>query len=320
MTQWSEDRVDELLESKSGSRAELYADPILDMIVALIQGDRTGAADARLRLGTVMRDTTAMGEIMGARLMLQDASMAYDNEFRTQTEQAERMRLWAFAKSQNIVPKLSITEALEALVQKTPVTLRRAADRTAQQIAKLYSERNVIVFARSAEATVTKEVQRLIAAGMKKGLSEGEVGRQIAKKVNDIRKRSREWSQAYARMVYRTNVNSAVTAGRFRQAQDPDIKSVVPAFRFDAVGDGDTRPNHAAGDGVILSVDNPAWAKLAPPLGYNCRCQLVHISSVELRALGRLDRKGNFKQSRIPPGFRADPGFQHGGRPDLVRR
>ena len=320
MSQWTESRVDDLLESKSDQRAELYADPILDLIVAMTQGDRNAAADARIRLGTVMRDTTAMGEIMGARLMLQDAAVAYDHEFRVQTKEAERMQLWSFARSQSIVPKLSIQEALEALVNKTPVTLRRAADRTAQQIAKLYSEQNVILFARSAEASVTKEVQRLIADGMKRGLSEGEIGRRIAMKVNDIRKRSKAWSQAYARMVYRTNVNSAVTAGRFRQAQDQDIKQVVPAFRFDAVGDGDTRRNHQAGDGVILSVDNPAWSKLAPPLGYNCRCQLVHISSVELRALGRLDRRGNLKQSRIPPGFQADPGFRHGGRPDLVRR
>jgi SPP1 gp7 family putative phage head morphogenesis protein len=320
VSQFTEERVDQLLESTSAKRAEDYAGPLLDLLVATVQNDRTAMAESRMRLGEAMRQTMAMGEILGARLMLQDAADAYDLEFGLRSEPTERQRMMRFAKSQTVIPRLTLTEALEELISKTPVTLRRAADRTAQKIAELYSERNILVFARAAEASVTKEVQRLIAEGMRKGMSEGQIGRKISQRVDELRKRGKAWSQAYSRMVYRTNVNAAVTAGRFRQAQDPDIKKVVPAFRFDAVGDSNTRHNHSAGDGVILAVDNPAWDKLAPPLGYNCRCQLVHVSVPELRSKGRMDRRGDLKQSRIPPGFRPDPGFRHQGRPDLVRR
>ena len=118
-------------------------------------------------------------------------------------------------------------------------------------------------------------------------------------------------------MVFRTNVNSSITAGRFRQTQDPDIKAAVPAFRFDSVGDGDTRHNHNAADGIIMAVDDTRWSKIAPPLGYNCRCQISHVSIDELEAMGRI-KDGKVVASHIPGNAGPDDGFVHGGRPDLI--
>jgi SPP1 gp7 family putative phage head morphogenesis protein len=249
-----------------------------------------------------------MAEVLGASMVLREAIPAAEAT-------VDRTR---FAKpKQTLVPKISLTAAVEAMVEKTPVTLRSAAERTAQRISQLYGEKNVVAFAKSAEAAVTKRAQALIAEGIKQGLSGIEGGRRLAMGVNEIRKRTAAWTEGYARMAYRTNVNTAVTAGRFRQVQDQDIRKVIPAFRFAPVGDEDTRDNHMAGNGKILRVDNLAWNRLAPPLGYSCRCQVQLVSLPQLRRMDRVNQNGTIREDRIPRAWHPDEGFRHGGRPDL---
>ncbi len=293
------------LEDMSGRYAEPYALAVNDLLAALVVGNAPAAADARARLGEVVTETMAFGEVIGAASALRAA--------------AEHPEPVAFARPlQKLVPRVTLKVALEDLVDRAPVTMRRAADRTARAIAKLYERGAVMAFARSAEATVTKEAQAFIARAFRLGMTENEAGRKLAKSINEVRKRSREWSDGYARMVFRTNVNTAVTAGRFRMTHDPDVKAVVPAFRLSTAGDVDVRSNHRPADGMILRVDNPAWAKLAPPLGYSCRCRVDHVTRVELEMLGRIDKRGNVRESKIPAGAFPDPGFRHAGRPDLL--
>tara|TARA_R110002020_G_scaffold119609_2_gene272867 strand:- start:1739 stop:2179 length:441 start_codon:yes stop_codon:yes gene_type:complete len=139
----------------------------------------------------------------------------------------------------------------------------------------------------------------------------------MAEAVEQVRIKTAAWSEGYARMAFRTNVNTAVTAGRFRQSQDPDIKKVIPCFRFDAVGDDDTRDNHLEADGLIFRVDNTVWNKIAPPLGYNCRCTVSNVSIASLRRMGRVNSNGDILEDRLPSVAKPDDGFRHGGRPDL---
>ncbi len=160
-------------------------------------------------------------------------------------------------------------------------------------------------------------MQRLITQALRAGIPEGEAGRRISASVDTIRKMTEPWADSYSRMVFRTNLNAAVTAGRFRQLRDPDVKEVIPALRFDAVGDADTRANHGAADGVILRVDNPAWQSIAPPLGYSCRCQVSLVSVAQLKRMRRLGPSGAVIESKIPEGAGPDPGFRHSGRPDI---
>ena len=304
--------ITKFLEDLTGRYASSYTEAIHDLYVAVVTDDRVAAAAARERLASATRDTMGMGEVLGARLTL-DATAGIVEPVNMRGPTATML---AFA--QDMIPNVTFDESVRNMIERTPKTMRRAAERTAQRIAELYSRGVVVAFARSAEASVTREAQDYIQRAMRAGLTEGQAAKELAMRVNEVRKRSREWSEAYARLVFRTNVNTAVTAGRFRQAQDPDVKAVVPAMRFDAIGDSDTRSNHNAADGIILRSDNPAWSKLAPPLGYNCRCQVSLVSVPELRAQGRIDRKGNIKESRIPPNAFPDPGFRHGGRPDLM--
>jgi len=293
-------QADKIIESRGARYARVYFGAIHDLYVATVRGNAPAARSARERLGKAIAETMGAAEIVGAKLAL-----------------AAAVRGSNFAAEQTVIPNVSLAEALDDFVSRTPKVVRSAAERTAQRIAELYTEDRVVAFVRAAEESVTREAQSFIARALREGIGEGEAGQRLAMSVNQIREGTEAWSEGYARMAFRTNVNTAVTAGRFRASQDPDVKLVVPAFRFDAVGDSDTRHNHDAADGIILTVDNPAWNRIAPPLGYNCRCQVSHVSVMELDAMNRLRADGSVIEDRIPSDAFPDDGFRHGGRPDL---
>lgn len=306
--------VERFLTDLSGRYAAPYAGAVSDLIVALVRENRPAAADARAALERVMRETMGVGEVLGATLLLQSAA----KHFEPIALRGDRERLIAFKESQTLLPRVTLSEALDDMVTRTPVTLRRAAERTAQRISQLYAEGRVIAFAKSAEATVTREAQTIIAKTFKEGLGENAAARALRRGVDAVRKRTAAWTDSYAAMAFRTNVNTAITAGRFRQVQDPDIRAVTPVFRFDAIGDADTRTNHNAADRIVMRVDNTDWNRIAPPLGYRCRCSVVPVSIAELNRMGRVGRDGQIREDRVPPGAFPDPGFRHGGRPDLL--
>lgn len=290
------------LEDTSGRFARTYARAVHDLYVALVAGDKPAAAAARAALAKATAATMAVAELVGASLVL--------------TAAAARGAKFA-AEPQAIMPRVSLSDAVAEFIERAPITLRGAAERTAKRIAELYSESRVVAFVRAAEETVTQEAQKFIARALREGIGEGEAGKRLSMSVEQVRTETEAWSEGYARMVFRTNASTAVTAGRFRQARDPDVREIMPAFRFDAVGDSATRENHAAADGIILGVDSPEWHRVAPPLGYACRCVLVPVSVVELELAGRLRDDGTVIDDHVPADAHPDPGFRHNGRPDI---
>jgi len=305
--------VDVILEDINNRLANNYVTSFQDYLVAVVLKDKPQIRAARLKLEEVVRESMGSAEILGAFSTLRKASgvIAPGEKFK-----ADRAVMMAFADSSasKILSNVTLSEAVDDLVNRVPITLRNVAERNARRIAEIYAaDNNVIAFAHSAEAQVTQRAQELIASAMRQGIPERDIGRTIAFDVNRIRTETEAWTEGYARMAFRTNLNDAVTKGRMRMARDPDIKKAVPAFRFTAVGDGDTRKNHEAADDVILSVDNPAWRYMRPPFGYNCRCQLDHVSRPELQRMGRIDSAGKVIESRIPAAARPDKGFRPGG-------
>lgn len=317
------------LEDLTGRYARLYASAINDLFVAAVTGNRSAASDARHALGETIAETMGVAEVLGASLVLQHAARLLGSPT-TQLSLAARgfgllpwpipRDLMRFAEEpiQTIIPRVTLQEAVDDMVDRTPATIRRAADRTAKRISQLYSVDRVVAFVRSAEEAVTEAAQNFVARALREGIPAGEAGRALAMTANEVSTRSEPWSEAYSRMAFRTNVNTAVTAGRFRQAQDPDIRAVIPAFRFDAVMDSDVRDNHAAANGIVMAIDNLEWRRIAPPLGYNCRCQVALVSVLELESAGRLRADGSIVESRVPPDAFPDPDFRYAGRPDLM--
>lgn len=84
--------------------------------------------------------------------------------------------------------------------------------------------------------------------------------------------------------IYRTNLQSAYMAGRFRDFEaNADNR---PYWQYVAVMDERTRPAHAALNGKVFRFDDPIWKSCWPPNGYNCRCRVRALSA------GDVQRKG----------------------------
>ncbi len=84
--------------------------------------------------------------------------------------------------------------------------------------------------------------------------------------------------------IFRTNVQSAYMAGRFQQ-----MKRVVtnrPFWKYSAVNDRRTRPEHSALHGMVYPHDHPFWSQFYPPNGFMCRCTVTTISARQIKARG----------------------------------
>lgn len=203
------------------------------------------------------------------------------------------------------VPAVEFVEAIQDIVTREP----RLAQ-SAEAVSQLYATEHAFAMARSADIKITQRVQAEVSRMIQEGMSVNEATKSIAK----IGKRIEGFTDAYASTVFRTNAWTAFTAGEFEQAQDPDVADLVPAFEFSATLDGDTRPNHAAADGLVAATTDPIWNQFAPPLGYSCRCDLIPRDVYWLRSMNLIDANGQVRK-RIPSNFssaRPDKGFGMG--------
>lgn len=119
-------------------------------------------------------------------------------------------------------------------------------------------------------------------------------------------------SDNYAKTFFRTESTGAHAAGRIAQANSPELNDFIVAYKYVAVGDGDTRPNHDANDGLFFDKNDPRWAGRIPPNGFNCRCRLLTISKPRAKKMGRWDEdKQKFKSDDPPAAGKPDPGFEN---------
>ncbi len=84
--------------------------------------------------------------------------------------------------------------------------------------------------------------------------------------------------------IFRTNLQSAYMAGRYRQMIDNVADR--PYWQYVAVMDAKTRPAHAAMNGLVFRYDDPFWQHFYPPNGFNCRCTVRALSEANLRERG----------------------------------
>ena len=149
---------------------------------------------------------------------------------------------------------LTFDEAIEDLLTREP---RLAA--SAAEVSRLYSTSKTFAMAKSADMVLTKRVQSAIGSLMEAGASFA--------KAEEVMKEITPFSQAYSATVYRTNCSTAYTQGRFQQVQDPEVTEIIPALEYVSLCDGFTRPNHCAGNGAVIPVNDPLWKVHHPPQG-----------------------------------------------------
>lgn len=121
--------------------------------------------------------------------------------------------------------------------------------------------------------------------------------------------------------IYRTNMQSAYMAGRWKQFKAN--AAARPYWRYVAVMDARTRPEHAALNGLTFHHDDPFWSSYWPPNGWRCRCRVEALDRDDLRAEGVEpgDGSGRISEVSVPSGrepgaprvavarFEARPGF-----------
>lgn len=288
MTIHVKESADELAQLYARNTAQ-FALRILDLARAAFTGIDTTQEQAAL--AELLGDTMALADLYGRRRLLLEADAARQKEVK--------------ASVTPVVPHVEFDEAIEDLIRREP----RLAD-SAEEVSKAYRTRHAFALARSADIVVTRRVQEFLVTALKEGRTVTEAKEVIAG--------LGDFSQAYASTIFRTNLSTAYTAGRFRQAADPDVADVFAGFEYVAILDGSVRPNHAAAHGLVAAANDPIWQRFAPPLGYNERCSVRIITTFEAKERRLLDRDGRLKRW-TPATFsaaRPDAGFG-GGRPDI---
>ncbi len=139
-----------------------------------------------------------------------------------------------------------------------------------------------------------------------KDLKEGKTYANFKKRIGEIFEMHYSQSNPHhLETVYRTNLFTAYNAGKYQQAMDPDVMQELPYFRYVAVMDSRTRPEHAAMHNFVARKDDPIWDKWYPPNGFNCRCTVVSVDREEASKLYRPGRRPSFLPDE---GFNYNPG------------
>jgi len=305
-----------------------------EAMLALIKAEfllQTGRGSWDQREGAV----EALAELVGHTMTLSDLTgrrRVFLNTAREPAPPAMAPTMFAETPLSQIMgaagpaePGLDFVEAIRDIVNRTPQLAEDVAPGVPRYLAvqDIYMSGPNFALAKANSLEVTQRVQKAIADGIEKGRPVTET--------RDIIAATGDWSKAYGQTVYRTNLNTSYTQGRFEQLKDPVIRRIVGAFEFSSINDDDTRTNHRDCDGLIAAVDSPIWGRYKTPIGYNCRCDVVEVSRTMLDSLGLLQANGAILSSwrgnkydsdtammsaMQSAGALPDPGFGKGGGPN----
>jgi SPP1 gp7 family putative phage head morphogenesis protein len=107
-------------------------------------------------------------------------------------------------------------------------------------------------------------------------------------------------TKQHVETVFRTNVQSAYSAGRQEQQSAPAYRRARPFLMIQTVGDGRRSLICTGLNGTIMPADDPRWSSLQPPYHYNCRTTLRSLRQADV------DRRGGvtgFPSTLPAPGF-----------------
>lgn len=286
--------ADRELDKFLDRRTALFSQALFNLIRAKFgQANReTALAD----LAGLIQRTMILADLHGRRRLFIEMDHAIQTRGR-----------FAASSATPIVPNVPFVEAIEDLLFREP----RLA-KSAEEVARLYSTERVFAMARAAEGNVDDRIAKFRTEWVQRRLAEGiEEGKGIVE-MTEAMKELAPWTDAYAGTVYRTNVSNAYTEGRFKQAEDPEVKDIMPAMEIVGIADAEERPNHRAARGMIAATNDSIWDRLKPPLGFQCRHGVRMVSRFELERRGMIDKNGNVTRYE-PPGFenaRPDEGFR----------
>lgn len=111
--------------------------------------------------------------------------------------------------------------------------------------------------------------------------------------MQDVRKANILFNRNYLQAEYQTAKRGAQMAHLWGQFQKQ--KHLFPNLVYRTVGDGRVRPEHAALNGIIKTIDDPFWQTYYPPNGWRCRCTVMNTAEKA--------SEGEFEDKSIKPEF-----------------
>jgi SPP1 gp7 family putative phage head morphogenesis protein len=115
--------------------------------------------------------------------------------------------------------------------------------------------------------------------------------------------------------IYRTNVQTAYSAGRYVTLTDPAILKRRPYWKFSAVNDSRTSPICAPIGGTVLPASDPFWLTHQPPLHHRCRSAVIALTADQAETAGIA---AEAPEAEPAEGFGAPPDLAD-WQPDLTR-
>jgi SPP1 gp7 family putative phage head morphogenesis protein len=184
-------------------------------------------------------------------------------------------------------------EAVDAFRARTPMTA--AEFRALDDAMKAQAFTVAGVAQLDVVAEVWRSLDHAIAAGRTFEEWKSEVGGQL----------ERAWGGENPNRlatIFRTNVQSAYSAGRWAQMTDPDVLAVQTHWQFDAVIDDATTEVCEECDGTVLPAGDAWWHRHNPPLHFSCRSGITTLTADAAKDLGI---------SATGPSAAPDDGFGH---------
>ncbi len=258
---------EEVLDRARRKRTRAFIVGVENIIAEEVRkpGPDSGAMAQRIReLGVTISEAQQWADVLGQNRFLLEL------DERLRVSEAEPVTE-AFASRFTPADKLSKVEFVEAtqdIVKRRPEIQRGFGN-----VQDFYSREHGFALARSNQLEITKRVRTLVSNSIRDGLGTPAASDAIAE--------LGKWARAYGETVFRTNLATAFSAGRMRQAFSPELDDFIPAFKRTPVGDADTRDNH---DFELTALKrDPIWLNYSAPGGYNCRCVMKMVDIIQLR-------------------------------------
>lgn len=125
-----------------------------------------------------------------------------------------------------------------------------------------------------------EQIQTVIAA-VNKAIADGSTFEDFKKIVAE---HEIKLSEPYLKNVFRTNIQTAYSHGRWQQQQRNRDKR--PYLMYSAIDDSRVRPSHLALNRIIRHIDDPFWLMYYPPWGFMCRCTVIALTEKQALKYG----------------------------------
>ena len=118
----------------------------------------------------------------------------------------------------------------------------------------------------------------------------------------DFKSKANEILTTYNKNYLRTEYDHAFNTSQMSQKwnEAKDNKELFPYLQYLTQGDLRVRKDHEALDLIIKKVDDKFWGTYYPPNGWNCRCNVLSLSTLE-------EEETNLTELKLPE---LDPMFE----------